>query len=121
MRRELTAFLILPIMAASCSTQDGVGAIWSNPAAYHDHVVEVVVHPYDLLSDPGRYILCFQPCSQAQAVGVQSVLMPLEDGRWDGFRGDQAVRLKLRFDGRCFTDGAVCLLDHRPYVFIEEP
>lgn len=122
MRREPTAFVILTILAASCATQDGgVSAIWDNPAANHGRIVEVVVHPHDLLSDQGRYVLCFDPCSEAQARGVQTVLLPLENGRYDGFRGDQAVRLRLRFDGHCFTNSAVCLLDHRPFVFVEVP
>ena len=120
--RKRICVLALTSLAAACASagRDPLSAITQNPLANDGRVIELTAYPYDLLSDPDRYLLCLDVCDEAQAARVVTLVEPAQSGRFNGFRGDRPVSLRLRFDARCFHEGATCL-HFRGFVFVEIP
>ena len=111
--------LVLSTAACASSESDPVSALIRDPIRNDGRVFELTAYPYDLLSDPDRYVLCLDRCDAVQADRAVVVLLPRQSGHFAGYRGDRPVRLKVRFDASCFRDGAVC--PHlRNVILVEE-
>ena len=111
----------LVFSTAACVSLDGdpVSALVRDPIRSDGRVFELTAYPYDLLSDSDRYILCSGRCDAVQADRSAVVLLPKQSGQFAGYRGDRPVRLKVRFDARCFREHAVCL-HLRNVILVEE-
>ncbi len=117
------AVIYAALIMSSCSTVgrvDPLEKVWDNPSDYNGITFSLYVYPYDLHGNENRYIMCTEPCDDQRASEWQSVIVPNESGKFDNYNGERKVFVNIKFDGYCFTDGAVCLLDHRPFVFIEQ-
>ena len=116
---------LLALQAASCASisttgQPRIDRVWDDPVRYDGQSFDAVVYPNDILNDPDRYVMCLDACPGEQARTVTSVLIARRPEDYSGFDGDRPVRLRLRFDASCFKEDRVCLMDHRPYIFIEQ-
>jgi hypothetical protein len=122
MLRTIALYGLAPCLSAAllgCASApaDPIGDVWDNPERHDGETFELTAYPYDLPGDPQRYIMCTEPCSEGEAQREQAVIHPSVEGRFDGWRGNQAVVVRVRFDGHCFRPQAICFLDHRPFIF----
>lgn len=123
MRPHLVSLFTL--QAVSCATlstegQPPIDSVWENPQQYDGRIFDVVVYPSDFLEDPERYVMCLDACVGERARHVSSVLIPRITAQYSGFEGDRPVRIRVKFDASCFKSERVCLMDHRPYIFVEQ-
>lgn len=123
MRNFLILLFALHLAGCASISTEGrsqIDKVWDNPLRYDGQSFDVVLYPNDLLEDPDRYVMCLDVCVGERARQVTSVIIPRTVGGYRGFQGDRPVRVRVAFDASCFKEGRVCLMDHRPYVFIEE-
>lgn len=113
--------MLLPALllgACAMSQEQRLLSIIERPLEADGQILELTIYPYDLFGADNRYIVCFSPCTQAEAEERQSVVYAAIPGAFAGMSGQQAVTVTVQFSAACFQPGAVCSW-HRPYVFRE--
>lgn len=85
------------------------------PTANDGAEFRLTVYPYDA-GDGQRYVMCLDPCDATSFGDVPILLIPLERGAFDGWRGQTPVEVSVIFNADCFKPDAVCWI-HRPFVF----
>ena len=112
-----TIMAVGALVSCASASHGALDPVWDAPLRHDGNVYDLSIYPYDLLGDRNRYIMCVDPCSAAEAQRFQAVVVPAVEGAFEGMQGATAVRVRVEFVADCFYPDALCLLDHRPFVF----
>jgi len=108
-RRWLSVLPIVALVgacsASTMSRSDNLASVWRDPWKYHDRVLDVRVFPYDLGNDD--YLACDRPCPEPVTSDIgNNWIVPSDPAAFRGWRGTQAVRLRVRVNASSFAPGA---------------